>query len=273
MAKRKATSDQDDAGPEAGKAKPKLGGAPKRAAKQKAKGGRRAKPVKQVPDLVSGSSFAAASAKTEGLVVAVSTDKTNLTRREQSALHKRNHEELCAARVSASPTQRRSPVDRCEGFRRSHDAGFPDDPHEAWRQASGSLRHRLGAGTTAARLGLWEERLGITLPPSYYDFCLEYGSGRFFIRPYLGWRLIAAPELMAERAFLPKGSLERGRLPIVDLGAGQLLILEANRPGADGEAAVSWWAEGETLGQVAPSFGAFLDRACELAGRAWWLED
>jgi hypothetical protein len=145
-----------------------------------------------------------------------------------------------------------------------------DDPHAAWRQAHARQRHELLAGSTREELELLETHLRVTLPPSYYDFSLEWSGGHLFVREFGTTRVIRAQELIDEVRGPLYGRMTRPFLPVVELGCGDYLALDTSRPSRSGEFPLFWWFAGQPRRKAADSFAQWLRKLVEGGGEPFW---
>lgn len=148
----------------------------------------------------------------------------------------------------------------------------PRDPHGLWRRAHKRLRHELSPPPAPDELERLEGRLGAQLPPSYWDFSLEWGGGLLFVHEFGAIRLVPALELHGELRGPLCGRMVRPYLPVVDLGCGDYLALDMARESKTGEHPLVWWYGGEVKKKVADSFVAWLKRLVETQGQPFWWE-
>jgi hypothetical protein len=146
------------------------------------------------------------------------------------------------------------------------------DPHALWRRAHKRLRHELSPGPGADELKRLEGRLGMELPPSYWDYSLEWGGGLLYVQEFGSVRIIPALEIVRELKGPLCGKMIRPYLPVVDLGCGDYLALDMAKETKGGERAIVWWYGGEVRKKVADSFGAWLKKLVETGGQPFWWE-
>ena len=144
-----------------------------------------------------------------------------------------------------------------------------DDPHAPWRAFHHRQRHELLPGIPPDELRVIEERLGVTLPPSYWDFSLEWRGGHLYVREQDATRIVAAPEILDEVKRALCDTMLRPYLPVVDLGCGDYLALDTSRAKGE-EYPVVWWSCGDPRKKVAESFAAWLRRYVEADGDPFW---
>jgi hypothetical protein len=145
-----------------------------------------------------------------------------------------------------------------------------DDPHALWRRAHKRMRHELFAGPPMAELLQLEERLGVKLPPSYWDFSLEWGGGLLYVREHGAMRVIPALAVKSEVQGALCGRMLRPWLPVVDLGCGDYLALDTSTENRAGENPIHWWYCGEAKKKVADSFALWLQRLVDEDGQPYW---
>lgn len=261
-AKSRAADKADKAGEEDSKAK--SGAARGRPPKAKP-----AKAEEPLQELLEQSRGTASRAVVNALIAvdAVASEKTTATRAQQEA----DEESERARRVQPSADERRCEEDRFAFFRESYTPP-EDDPFARWRKLHGYARHRLEAGASSEVLAAAEKRLVISLPPSYWDFCLEWGRGDLFISEWRRTRFIAATELLEELKTVLADRMLRPYLPVFDWGGGDYLALDTGRCDDDGECPVVWWQDGAEPVDIADSFLEWLERFCEAEGDFYWLE-
>lgn len=148
----------------------------------------------------------------------------------------------------------------------------PKDPHALWRRAHKRLRHELSAGPAPDELKRLEARLHCELPPSFWDFSLEWGGGLLFVHEFGAIRVLPALEIISELRGPLCGRMVRPYLPVVDLGCGDYLALDMGKETKGGEHALVWWYGGEVKKKVADSFVAWLKKLVELGGQPYWWE-
>ena len=203
-------------------------------------------------------------------VAAVNSEKTTTTREAQRAADAAATQAV--THRTPTPQARRSKADAFATFRASAAEVHPEDPQRAWRAAQGLPSHALRAGASAAQLRSAEASLGAELPPSYYDFCLEWGSGVVFESPWIRRRIISAPDLEAELNDILRGTCPRHLLPFFDAGSGDYLALDTRSRDASGECPVIWWYDHAERGLVASSFHVWLNDLVARHGAHGWLE-
>ncbi|MCO5165719.1 MAG: SMI1/KNR4 family protein [Planctomycetes bacterium] len=212
-------------------------------------------------------------------VWAISSEKTTIqfeaAEAAAEAAEERRSEGLVADDAPAlTESLRRSPRDLFAFMREELDRpeDDPRDPHGLWRRAHKRLRHELSPGPAPEELERLEARLGAQLPPSYWDFSLEWGGGLLFVHEFGAIRIVPALELHAELRGPLCGRMVRPYLPVVDLGCGDYLALDMARETKTGEHPLVWWYGGEVKKKVADSFVAFLKRLVESNGQPFWWE-
>jgi hypothetical protein len=170
--------------------------------------------------------------------------------------------------------QRRSSKDQFAFFRDELDRpeDDPKDPHGLWRRAHKRLRHELAQGPAAIELKRLEDRLRCQLPPSFFDFSLEWGGGLLYVHEFGAVRVIPALEILSELKGPLCGRMNFPYLPIVDLGCGDYLALDMAKETKGGEHPLVWWFGGEPKKKVADSFVAWLKRLVESGGQPFWWE-
>jgi len=146
----------------------------------------------------------------------------------------------------------------------------PDDPHRPWREARGRKRHELYPGLDPEELGGVESRLGCILPPSLWDFLLEWNGGNLFVREVGQTRVVSAPDYIDEVRGPLCNRMTRPYLPVVDLGCGDYLALDTSKASRSGENPLIWWYQGEPKKRVAESFASWLKRLVEHEGEPYW---
>lgn len=145
-----------------------------------------------------------------------------------------------------------------------------DDPHAVWRADHGRQRHELLPGSTPSELAELERTLRIQLPPSYYDFSLEWSGGMVYVREMGLTRIVRAVDLLEEVRGPLYGRMARPFLPLVDLGCGDYLALDTSRGSKNGEFPLFWWFEGQPRRKVADSFAQWLRKLVEHGGDPFW---
>ncbi len=166
---------------------------------------------------------------------------------------------------------RRGSRDQFTFLREELDRGDDDDdPHTLWRRAHRRRRHELIPGPTAAEIERLEERIGFDLPPSFWDFSLEWGGGLLYVQEFGTIRVIPALEIMSEVRGPLCNRMVRPYLPVVDLGCGDYLALDLSKESRGGERPIVWWFAGDVKKRVAESFVAWLRRLVELNGQPFW---
>ncbi len=148
----------------------------------------------------------------------------------------------------------------------------PKDPHSLWRRAHKRLRHELSAGPAPDELKRLEARLHAQLPPSFWDFSLEWGGGLLFVQEFGAIRVLPALEIISELRGPLCGRMVRPYLPVVDLGCGDYLALDMAKETKGGEHPLVWWYGGEVKKKVAESFVAWLKKLVELDGQPYWWD-
>lgn len=146
------------------------------------------------------------------------------------------------------------------------------DPHAMWRRAQKRMRHELSPPPATADLKRLEERVGMTLPTSYWDFSVEWGGGLLYVQEAGAIRIIAALNMVQELKGPLCGKMTRPHLPVVDLGCGDYLAVDMSKETKGGERPVVWWYGGEVKKKVADSFGAWLRKLVEANGQPFWWE-
>ncbi|WP_295796031.1 SMI1/KNR4 family protein [uncultured Microbacterium sp.] len=167
---------------------------------------------------------------------------------------------------------RRSAGDPFKFFRKAWRAEDKDDPFADWRARKGEPRHRLGPGATVEALQAAERRLNVDFPASYWDFCLEFGSGDLFVGPWRRTRFIAAPDLWDEIKGVLADRMLYPFMPIIDPGGGDVIALDTGQRDDRGECPVVWWFDGEVQAVVADDFCSFLEHFQRVRGDRFWLE-
>jgi hypothetical protein len=205
-------------------------------------------------------------------VEAIASEKTAETRAaQQEADDDEKDPEAIADKYRSA---RRSKKDPFESFRTGVSLHRPDDPFSEWRQQHLRARHEFGQGHDPDDLYSAEGRLKVVFPPSYWDFCLEWGSGLIFTSPWREIRFISAADLVHETKDVLKGSLMKPFLPIVCLGLNDYLVLNSAEFNKQGECPVCWWSVGSDRPQrIAGSFVEWLNRAESTHGDHYWLEE
>lgn len=148
----------------------------------------------------------------------------------------------------------------------------PKDPHALWRRAHKRLRHELSGGPSPDELKRLEGRLHCQLPPSYWDFSLEWGGGLLFVHEFGAIRILPALEIISELRGPLCGRMVRPYLPVVDLGCGDYLALDMGKETKGGEHPLVWWYGGEVKKKVADSFVGWLKKLVEVGGQPYWWE-
>lgn len=219
--------------------------------------------------------------RAEEAVWAISSDKTHEMLEAQDkadrALEERAEVEAqrqVATTGAVDPTLRRGSRDAFGFFRAELDRAEEDprDPHARWRATRERLRHEVLPGATPERLAEVEERLGVQLPRSYYDFCLEWNGAHLYTSEAGGYRVLSATGIVDEVKGALCNRMVRPYLPVVDLGCGDYLALDTERPGKGGEYPLVWWYGGEAKRRVAESFSQWLKRLIEGAGHPYWWD-
>jgi len=146
------------------------------------------------------------------------------------------------------------------------------DPHALWRRARKRRRHELSPPPATADLKRLEERVGMTLPTSYWDFSVEWGGGLLYVQEAGAIRIIPALNIVPELKGPLCGKMTRPHLPVVDLGCGDYLAVDMAKETKGGERPVVWWYAGEVKKKVADSFGAWLRKLVESNGQPFWWE-
>ena len=111
-----------------------------------------------------------------------------------------------------------------------------------------------------------------SLPPSFWDFSLEWSGGLLYVQEFGAIRIIAALEIMSELKGPLCGRMRYPSLPVVDLGCGDYLALDMSKETKGGERPIMWWYAGEVKKKVADSFVAWLKKLVELGGEPYWWE-
>ncbi len=217
----------------------------------------------------------------EAAVHAISSDKT-LEVREAQEQADRDLEDV-RAEALAQQTESQGPID--PAWRRSSRDPFvffraelerseedPADPHARWRTATERLRHEVQPGATPEQMADIEARLGVELPRTYYDFCLEWNGARLYTTETGCFRVLSATEILDEIKGPLCNRMVRPYLPVVDLGCGDYLALDTERPGKSGELPLYWWYGGEPKKKVADGFGQWLKKLVEGDGAPYWWE-
>lgn len=202
---------------------------------------------------------------------AIASERTNQARATQE-----EEEEEPPPPVNTPPKaeQRRSAKDLFTEFREQYGSHDPEDPLSAWRQARGFSRHSLASGVSVGDLAQVESRLSVSFPTSYWDFCLEWGSGELFTAPFRGWRFISGLDVEREISSRLKDSIPETHLPVVKLGPGDYLALDLRHGDAAGECPVVWWFESEPEelnNRVAESFLDLIKKLSASHGDTYWL--
>lgn len=152
------------------------------------------------------------------------------------------------------------------------DEDDPKDPHSLWRSAHKRLRHELSSAPAPGELKRLEGRLGAQLPPSFWDFSMEWGGGLMFVHEFGAIRILPALDIVSELKGPLCGRMLRPYLPIVDLGCGDYLALDMGKESKGGERPIVWWYGGEAKKKVADSFVAWLKKLVELNGQPYWWD-
>ena len=215
----------------------------------------------------------------EQAVWRISSEKTlgqilALDERAQEIEDQRTSELVVEESVAPEAASRRSSRDqyaflRAELARPEDD---PQDPHYPWRYSSKRLRHELSPGTSAEVLATVEERISLKLPPSYWDFSLEWCGGQFYTTGDGSFRVIPATEILNEVRGPLCDRMTRPFLPIVDLGCGDYLALDMSKSNRAGEHPVYWWYGGDVKKKVADSFALWLKKLVESSGEPYWWD-
>lgn len=219
----------------------------------------------RMADAARASVYAISSEKTLEQIHAVAEQERNLELERADGLA-----DLLAPTPSAEV--RRSPRDQFAFLRTELQRGEedPDDPHTAWRLSGQRLRHELFPGISPEELRTVEQRLHATLPPSYWDFSLEWSGGTLFVQSGGGYRVIPAQEILDEIKGPLCNRIRKPYLPVVDLGCGDYLALDISRATKSGETPLVWWYGGEVKKKVAESFALWLKKLVELKGQPYW---
>ncbi|MGE0712197.1 MAG: SMI1/KNR4 family protein [Planctomycetota bacterium] len=147
----------------------------------------------------------------------------------------------------------------------------PNDPYAAWRHSLQRMRHELLPRATPEALQEVEAALNISLPPSYYDFALEWNGGELFTRPGGGYRVVSPTKLLNEVRGPLCNKMVQPYLPVVDLRCGDWLCFDTSRNSRGEEYPIYWWYGGEVVGgRVADSFGAWVRKLVDLEGHPFW---
>lgn len=181
-------------------------------------------------------------------------------------------EVLPLVNIPAAPEIRRSSRDQYPFFRAelARDEADPTDPHSGWRVANERSRHELNSGITVDVLKGVEGRIGVELPPSFWDFSLEWSGGTLYTHQNGGFRVIPAQEVLGEVRGALCNRMMKPFLPVVDLGCGDYLALDMSKANRTGEHPVYWWYGGESKKKVADSFVQWLKKLVEAQGQPFW---
>lgn len=211
-------------------------------------------------------------------VWAISSEKTTLQFQAAEARADKAEEArtetlvVDAAATALADDRRRASKDLFAFLREELDR--PDDeevdPDALWRRAFKRLRHELQPGPGPDELARLEGRLGVTFPPSFYDFSLEWGGGLLYVHEYGATRIVPALEILDEVRGPIAGKMSRPFLPVVDLGCGDYLALDMGTETKGGERPLVWWHAGEVKKRVAESFAAWLKKFVEAGGQPFW---
>lgn len=181
-------------------------------------------------------------------------------------------EDLAVAKTTAVPAEdlRRGAKDLYSFFRvELQRPEREDDPHASWRAYHRRQRHELLPGIPVDELRQIEERLAVTLPPSYWDFSLEWQGGLLYVREHAYTRILSAREILDEVKRALCDTMLRPYLPVVDLGCGDYLALDTSKAKGE-EFPLVWWSCGDPRKKVAESFAAWLKRYIEADGDPYW---
>jgi hypothetical protein len=233
---------------------------------------------KAILALVLPPSTAARTAKAAAASVwAISSEKTQDVRlkiRETDDALEEARAQQAAELVVTAPTadERRSSRDPFGFFRAEleREPLAPEDVYAPWRYSQELERHELDPGLSVAELDEVEAALGKTLPPSYYDFSLEWGGGELFTQPGGGYRVVSPADVVAEVRGPLCNRMLQPYLPVVALGVGDYLCLDMSRKSRGEEHAVHWWSGGKVQRRVSDSFGAWMRKVIELRGEPFW---
>lgn len=207
-------------------------------------------------------------------VDAIASEKTTETRAAQKEADA-DDEEREAVDRKAIDAVRRSPKDLFEKFRAEYHKHDANDPFTEWRQAHERSRHELSPGASVEDMQTAERRLKRTFPPSYWDFCLEWGSGLLFTSNWRETYFIDATEVIKESKSRLRIIFDPRYLPVVRLGPNDYLSLDTGDENDDGEFAVVWWNDHpeEAAVKVAGSFAEWLEKAESSFGDHYWLAE
>ena len=208
-------------------------------------------------------------------VWAISSEKTTLMFEAAEDLDRERrarHEEVLVEESTPPSTATRRSARDAFGFFRAELARpeAEDDPHSLWRLAHQRQRHELLAGIDPEALDTFEERVGAKLPPSFYDFSLEWGGGQLYVQDHAQIRILPATRILKEITGALCNRMVRPLLPIVDLGLGDYLALDMSRSNRSRENPVWWWYAGEREKKIADSFGQWLKKLVDVGGAHYW---
>ena len=208
-------------------------------------------------------------------VWAISSEKTTLmfeAAEDLDRARRAQHEEVLVEETEApAPAKRRSSRDQF-GFFRTELAReeSDDDPHVLWRLAHQRQRHELLPGIEPDKLVAFERRVGAELPPSLYDFSLEWGGGQLYVQDHAQIRILSVNKIMREITHTLCNRMVRPLLPVVDLGLGDYLALDMSRTNRSRENPLWWWYAGERQKKIADSFALWLKKLVENDGAHYW---
>ena len=227
------------------------------------------------------SSSERAAASASASVWAISSEKTQdvrlAIRERDAAAEDEAREEWVEVAPGSAAVSVDAALRRCTrdpfGFFREELARPELDPIDllsGWRHKNQRLRHELLPGLSVDALREAEREIGHALPPSWWDFSLEWSGGRLFTRPEGGFRLLSPAEILREAEDRLGGLMRLPYLPIVDLGAADYLCLDLSKPSKTGEFAIHWWHCGTAQRRVSESFSRWLKQLVESGGEPFW---
>lgn len=207
-------------------------------------------------------------------VNAIASEKTTETRaaQKEAEVNDENPGQVDRDFINAN---RRCAKDLFAEFRSQYSKHKPDDPYTEWRQTHERTRHELSQGASLDDLQTAERRLKQSFSPSYWDFCLEWGSGLLFTSPWRETHFIGAKDVLTETKTRLKEIFDPRYLPIARLGPNDYLALDTGAENEDGEYALVWWSDDpeDVPVKVADSFAQWLEQAEACFGDHYWLAE
>ncbi|MDF1666448.1 MAG: SMI1/KNR4 family protein [Planctomycetota bacterium] len=240
-----------------------------------------AKEIKEANELDFAEQLAIAKGTTAKAIItariavhAIASERTTETRAAQKEANADDEDRQKIDRKAINAAKRSS-KDLFKNFRSNYLKHDPSDPFSDWRQLNERSRHELGEGCSVDDMQTAERRLKRTFPPSYWDFCLEWGSGLLFTSNWRETYFIDATNVLKETKSRLLHLFDPRYLPIARLGPNDYLALDTRAENDDGEFSIVWWNDQpeEAAVKVADSFADWLEQAESSFGDHYWLAE